>query len=135
MDSGYRTMHVYFIQCHDSIGLIKIGKAANPMGRLAGLQTGSPHKLSLIGSVMFRDDQQAIAAERKIHRVFLHCRRRGEWFSQTTELRQFILAVTQNLFPFAEALELARSTTKKKHKRYLKHASIMNNRNSSRVLV
>lgn len=69
---------VYFATAGDTV---KIGWAKDPKKRVAQLQTGCPHRVSLYawfnGS---RDD------EKVLHRAFAHLHVRGEWFRATPEL-------------------------------------------------
>lgn len=74
---------VYFIGGVD--GPIKIGKAKNVKSRLAGIQTGHPYKLDVIGTMLGR-----VGLESAIHQRFKHIRLNGEWFSRTEELVSFI---------------------------------------------
>lgn len=60
--------------------LIKIGSSADPAKRMAKLQTGSPVRLQMLGSVKCRDAQHARSVERLAHNIFADQRRRGEWF-------------------------------------------------------
>lgn len=71
---------VYFIATGD-LERVKIGLAANPVGRLHELQTGCPEKLYLIASA--EGDR---SDERKLHEHFGASRLGGEWFSRTDEL-------------------------------------------------
>lgn len=77
---------VYFIE---AVGLerIKIGKANNPEARLAGLQTGSPVPLRLLGKI-----PGGHALEKKLHGEFASLWMDGEWFHATKELRNYIHA-------------------------------------------
>ena len=83
-------MYVYFLKAAAPLvgrkgagraeSLIKIGSAADPMKRMAKLQTGSPVLLRMIGSVRCRDAEHARCVERLAHGIFARQRRRGEWF-------------------------------------------------------
>ena len=75
-------MYVYFIQAfgQKELILIKIGKASDPQARLRQLQTGSPIKLKMLGTVKCRDDSHARSIEKLAHNIFHEQRRRGEWF-------------------------------------------------------
>lgn len=83
-------MYVYFLKAAAPLvgpkgagragSLIKIGSAADPMKRMAKLQTGSPVQLRMIGSVRCRDAAHARCVERLAHNIFAKQRRRGEWF-------------------------------------------------------
>lgn len=69
-----RPMHLYVIQA--STGEIKIGKAADPLKRLATLQTGSPVPLKLVRVV-----DGAGRIEGALHRRLRNFRLHGEWFT------------------------------------------------------
>lgn len=75
-------MYVYFIEAfgqHD-LKRIKIGRSRRPRARLEELQTGSPVKLKLLGTVRCKSDGHAKSVERYAHNIFHKQRRRGEWF-------------------------------------------------------
>lgn len=74
---------VYFVS--DENRPIKIGKAKNPMIRLAQLQTSSALKLSILGVMRGVD-----GIERKLHKQFSSARMSGEWFERHEELMNFI---------------------------------------------
>jgi hypothetical protein len=75
-------MFVYFISAFGEQHLkrIKIGYSRDPQDRLQKLQTGSPVKLELLGTVKCRDDSHAKSIEKLAHNIFHKQRRRGEWF-------------------------------------------------------
>jgi hypothetical protein len=75
-------MYVYFIQAFGEQDLqrIKIGMSDDPQDRLRKLQTGSPVKLKLLGSVRCKSRQHAAQVEKLAHGIFEKQRRRGEWF-------------------------------------------------------
>ena len=75
-------MFVYFISAFGEQHLkrIKIGYSRDPLERLQKLQTGSPVKLELLGTVKCRDDSHARSVEKLAHNLFYKQRRRGEWF-------------------------------------------------------
>lgn len=77
--------YVYFIEAV-GLGCIKIGIASNPHSRLKELQTGCPSELRLI-SVIKTD--AASEWERELHARFGAALHRGEWFSDTADLRDF----------------------------------------------
>ncbi|MDH2091109.1 GIY-YIG nuclease family protein [Rhizobium pusense] len=62
----------------------KIGKSADPLARLAQLQTGNPRRLYL-HRVFWMSAENADYAEREAHRVaaIKHDRMEGEWFRCT----------------------------------------------------
>lgn len=76
--------HVYFVALPD-LTAVKIGIAADVMARFNGLQTGSPVKLYLIGSVPRANAAAAMKLESALLRaatvVGIHMR--GEWCALT----------------------------------------------------
>jgi hypothetical protein len=76
---------VYFIQC-GSNGPIKIGFAKDPKKRVMQLQTGSPYKLNLLWAYQSEDP----ADERDIHAEFEEYKIRGEWYSPSDRLFEFM---------------------------------------------
>jgi hypothetical protein len=77
---------VYFIQGIDG-GPIKIGHTVGSAEkRLGGIQSGSPIKLCLLGSI-FRVGPQY---ESDLHSKFQHLRLHGEWFEPASDLLSFI---------------------------------------------
>ncbi len=73
---------LYAIRC-DAVGLTKIGKAINPMTRIADLARMNAAPLILVG---LAHDQRA---EFAVHRKFSRNRAHGEWF-----------AINENPLPF-----------------------------------
>lgn len=71
---------VYFIRSGPD-GPIKIGTARDPSGRLAALQTGSPHLLVGLGVV-----SGGAEIEATFHARFSAHRLRGEWFAPHAEI-------------------------------------------------
>jgi hypothetical protein len=59
---------------------VKIGISANPMVRLAELQTGSPFRLMLLGMLATPSRQVAREAEKWIHFCHPDKALHGEWF-------------------------------------------------------
>lgn len=74
---------VYFIG--STGGGVKIGYSTSPHGRLASLQAGSFHKLSVLG--MMPGERHV---EGWLHRHFAKDRVHSEWFKLTKRLRAFI---------------------------------------------
>lgn len=74
---------VYFMS---AAGLIKIGVTADVDVRWRSLNNSSPVPIDLLG---FYPGTQS--DERELHARFKHLRVRGEWFSDTPELRELIL--------------------------------------------
>lgn len=70
-------MAVYFARIDGDpfFAPIKIGYAANPAKRLETLQCGHYRNY-----IFFRVVEGSPADERRIHKLFHHLRRRGEWF-------------------------------------------------------
>lgn len=73
-------MSVYFIQEGEN-GPIKVGHAANPLHRLASLQTGNPRELRLVGSI-----PGGAKDEKRIHEWLSPWWIRGEWFHPDPEV-------------------------------------------------
>lgn len=73
--------HVYAIR--SDTGLVKIGMTmAEPEARMASLQTGNPHKLTMFTSFQVSDyGIDPAAFEAAMHRRLAPCRVVGEWFS------------------------------------------------------
>jgi hypothetical protein len=74
---------IYFIQCHDELGAVKIGYARDPETRLHNLQMGCPYLLTIIAKCVVAD---APMVERALHRRFAGSALRGEWFVCTPEI-------------------------------------------------
>jgi hypothetical protein len=86
---------IYFIGAEGKRNtLIKIGKANDPLNRLMELQTGSPIRLRIIGSVKCRNSDHARQVEKLAHNLFWKQRRHGEWFnlrrSQINQIQSLI---------------------------------------------
>lgn len=78
---------IYFIQA-ESGGPVKIGTSTDPESRLSGLQVGSLENLRIIGKM---NGGRSVEAE--IHKRFARHHLRGEWFSDATDLMEFIGSV------------------------------------------
>jgi hypothetical protein len=76
---------VYFIQSEETCA-IKIGTSANPLDRLADLQTAHDSKLHLLGTT-------TKYAEAALHKRFRRFRKRGEWFSPEPPLLIFLAKI------------------------------------------
>lgn len=77
---------VYFIRAKgDPSSPIKIGWTTNIIGRLEALQTGFPHELEVVGST-----PGDIQREKDLHKRFSGLRLRGEWFSPSADLLEYI---------------------------------------------
>lgn len=79
---------VYFIEA-EGTDLVKIGSSADPRRRLYQLQTGSGHRLRLIGAM---PTPTPSGTEAFVHRRFRYNRVRpdGEWFTARSSLRRYI---------------------------------------------
>lgn len=74
---------VYFFSYEN--GPIKIGKATNVKARLAGVQTGCPFKLEILGFMCGPEN-----LEKSLHDKFGQWRMNGEWFERNDDLLTFI---------------------------------------------
>lgn len=86
-------MKLYFIQMQDENGPIKIGTALDVRQRLGGLQTSTPHRLFVRGSV-----EGTIEQERTLHRILSDDRLSGEWFRASATVRGTMNAVLRGDF-------------------------------------
>lgn len=75
---------IYFVQCGDDAGPIKIGHATDLRGRLDKMQIGCPYLLRLLASFFIKGGVQS--AESMLHERFAAHWIRGEWFACTPEL-------------------------------------------------
>lgn len=84
--------YVYLASSVGAPGLLKIGHTtADPLKRIAQLQTGNPLGVQLVHAIATRDPK---AVERRLHQRFATARRRGEWFEITVrEARQALYEV------------------------------------------
>lgn len=79
-------MAVYFIRSGGPDGFIKIGVTSGRVeARLSSLQTGNPHKLTVLATI-----DGGPEVELKLHRRFAAFRVDGEWFRAAPELLAFI---------------------------------------------
>lgn len=77
------TDKTYFARCGDD-GPLKIGfTASSVLNRVAAIQSACPFDLKLMGWV--NGDYEA-----QLHQKFAHLRIRGEWFSPSVELIEFV---------------------------------------------
>jgi hypothetical protein len=65
---------------------VKIGVTINCATRLAGLQSGNPHKLDFYATFPFASEADAYRAERQLHELLVEHRLSGEWFNLSPEL-------------------------------------------------
>lgn len=63
-----------------SKGPTKIGFTNNLETRLRAIQTGNPEKIQIHYSIEFDTEKEMRIAEKKIHRILSHRRKKGEWF-------------------------------------------------------
>lgn len=114
---------VYFIQAM-RLGLVKIGQARDPIGRLCELQVGSPDQLSLLGSIRCADTAEAVNLERSLHSQFAADRSHGEWFSPTADLMELIaqrvgdMGEDERLRVYLRALAVVHSPDTRRRVRY-----------------
>ena len=83
---------IYVIHCD---GYCKIGQSDAPEKRFATLQTGSPHKMSLMLTL-----PGGYAEEQRLHARFAERRVRGEWFLLSIEdIREMALMHVPQAMP------------------------------------
>lgn len=82
-------MAIYFIQ-NETNKAIKIGFASDVESRRRALQTASPDRLILLGSI-----EGDMARERELHREFADLRLVGEWFRPSPKLMDRIRWLTR----------------------------------------
>lgn len=87
--------HVYVIQAEHG-GPVKVGRARDPRKRLASIQTGSPHRLRIIGLIV-----GGAWMERDLHARLADHRMMGEWF----EWNEAVRAVLDSHVTWAAAVE------------------------------
>ena len=61
-------------------GIFKLGIADDPLGQLAKLQEGNPHKLSLISKVRLKDRNSALVVEASSRRLLSQYEGAGQWY-------------------------------------------------------
>lgn len=82
MSTGRYASYIYFARGGD---FVKIGVSSNPQQRVASLATGSPHPLTLLGTI--RGDERDEAA---MHGLFADLRANREWFRAEPRLLIYI---------------------------------------------
>lgn len=82
----------------------KIGMADNVKKRLAQLQIGNPHPLSLILELKFPDRATAARVEARFHDAMEHSAIQGEWFGIQRE--EALDAMSDVLASMSEGLQL-----------------------------
>jgi hypothetical protein len=125
---------IYFVQAQ-SLGLIKIGVAIDPMVRIGELRCGSPDILNMLG-LIWSDDAQAL--EGRLHRQFRDHRRHGEWFNPAPAILAYIADHATQADDadryFVRALDLAsRPRRWKRAKRLTTHQRVEHHRALRRV--
>ena len=103
-NTNHRKVFVYIVMMPS--GPLKIGSARNVARRLAMLQTGNPEKLTILSTYAVAADQ-AVLAEKAIHRALYRHRLIGEWFRLSPE----------------QAKAAVESAIAQPHMRYRRHAS------------
>jgi T5orf172 domain len=83
--------YVYFILNQDSKA-VKIGFAKDVQKRLAALQTSSPNRLKILGSIKTESCPTAKFLERSLHQKFANLHINGEWFRVDAVLLDYIRA-------------------------------------------
>lgn len=61
-------------------GIFKLGVDDDPLARLAALQEGNPHKLSLVSKVRLKDDNSALVVEALGRKLLKQYEGAGEWY-------------------------------------------------------
>jgi hypothetical protein len=76
---------IYFIQCGND-GPIKIGYTDRETNiRMAAMQVCCPYELKIIGLM-----EGSYSEEQELHKIFKYHRIRGEWFSNTREIINYL---------------------------------------------
>jgi T5orf172 domain len=86
---------IYFVMSDfkgTGAAFIKIGVATDVEARLAGLRTGCPVKLALLGTINDIPRDRLMDEERRLHEQFADLRAEGEWFRSHERLLSFIRA-------------------------------------------
>lgn len=85
--------YVYFVY-DPACQAVKIGKSSDPARRIAGFQTASASKLTLLATEGPYAD--AYAVEGRLHRRFWRHRIRGEWFRAVPEVMAYVEEVKRS---------------------------------------
>lgn len=96
--------YVYLLRCED---VYKIGVAHNVADRINQLQTGNSNKIIESYSVPIGD--MAYHVERKLHKLYEHCKVKGEWFRLTDS---DVTVITKLLMIEAQAVSKVSSIDK-----------------------
>ena len=86
LSNGRESGWLYFIQCGDVDGPVKIGVATNLTKRLSMLQVGNPVKLRLVAALSLwkgKAPGELAHTERYLHRELRSVRVRGEFDGKT----------------------------------------------------
>lgn len=112
---GEKPRHCYvYIFCYedgDSVkGPCKIGITKSLASRLAQVQTGSPHKIVFLGSLLLAPRELARDFERGLHEMLSTKRLHGEWFDLEPGQAAGLLAhlarmLFEGMAPSSEILE------------------------------
>jgi hypothetical protein len=78
-------MNIYIIGM-DSGAPYKVGVAKDSYRRLIAMQTAHPDKLRLYATAEAETFNEAVALERRVHKLLSEHSRRGEWFDATFEV-------------------------------------------------
>ena len=79
---------IYFITQEDR-KYVKIGFTSVPISlRLKGLQTGNPHKLSVIDTM-----DGGVQSERNLHKLFSEDHYSGEWFVYSDSIKEYLQGI------------------------------------------
>lgn len=74
-------------------GLFKIGVTSKLDNRPSQIQTGNPHKVSVICTKVWSTREIALFIEQSLHYKFKDLRLNGEWFNLTREELLFIISL------------------------------------------
>ncbi len=85
--------YIYFIKAV-SLNRVKIGMTENIHQRIINLKANSPDELELLKVVR---TNSTYPTDHAIHALFSHLRVRGEWFSLTSEMQNFIEQLETNV--------------------------------------
>ena len=80
---------IYFVTCDTSDFPVKIGMSGDLQERLRDLRTAMPFEPILLGSFPGTSKDEST-----IHKRFAELRLRGEWFSRSSGLMEYIAAVS-----------------------------------------
>lgn len=78
-----------FLYLLERTGLVKIGKSDNPRARAAALSHACGETVSVVAAIGYATGAAALRAESIAHERFAAHRRRGEWFTDVPEIRDY----------------------------------------------